>query len=32
MSPDATVPVSMVFAVQVHMVSVHVGDKIVLYI
>ena len=31
MSPDATVPGSVVVAVQVHMVAVHVGDNVVLY-
>ena len=32
MFPDAIVPVSMVGAVQVHMVAVHVGDNVVLHI
>ena len=32
MSPDATVPGSVVVAVQVHMVAVHVGDNVVLHV
>ena len=32
MSPDTIVLVSIVVAVQVHMVSVHLGDNVVLYI
>ena len=32
MSPDATVPGSVVVAVQVHMVAVHRGDNVVLHV
>ena len=28
MSPDATVPISVLVAVQVHKVAVHVGDNV----
>ena len=32
MSLDATVPGSVVVAVQVHMVAVHMGDNVVLHV